>query len=320
MTGEVADLPALVALKRRFGFRLYLDDAHGFGVLGPGGRGTAASQGVEADVDLLFATFSKSIGSIGGFVAGDRALVEYLRHNVRTLIFSAALPPASAAAALASLRVMRRSPELFVRMWDNVALFKQGVEAAGFNTLGSRTPIVPLFIGSEALAFAICREAFDRGVFTTPAVDPAVPKGHALIRTSVSAAHEREHIQQALDVLAKVAKRWPIPRVDPATVPVAAETDLSFWARKYLGDRQAGPRRARGVRRLFGLRRAANGKNGVEAAKGQRVGNGRVHLHLARLVRYVVQIALRVRFMVVRRRWHHAVLDRHQRGQDLDRP
>ncbi len=236
MTGRVADLRGIVELKRRFGFRLYLDDAHGFGVLGPQGRGTAASQGVEAQVDLLFATFSKSLASIGGFVAGERPVIEYLRHNVRTLIFSAALPPPSTAAALAALRVMRRDTTLFTRLWENVAFFKQGVEALGYHTLDSQTPIIPLFMGSEALAFAACHDALELGLFTTPAVYPAVPKGHALIRTSVTPAHRREHLEQALEVLKTIARRWPVPKDDPSTIPVARETDLAEWALRYAAD------------------------------------------------------------------------------------
>jgi len=236
MTGRVADLPRIAALKQKYGFRIYLDDAHGFGVLGPHGRGTAALQGVERDIDILFATFSKSLASIGGFVAGDRSVVEYLRHNVRTLIFSAALPPASAAAALAALRVMRRDDELFVRMWQNVEFFKNGVEDLGYHTLGTRTPIVPLFVGSEALAIAICRDALDLGLFTTPAMHPAVPKGHALIRTSVTPAHTRQHLERALDILAQVARRWPIPAEDPETIPVARDTDLAEWTMRFMAD------------------------------------------------------------------------------------
>ena len=239
MTGRVADLERIVALKRRFGFRLYLDDSHGFGVLWPQGRGTAASQGVEKDVDLLFATFSKSLASLGGFVAVDKTVIEYLRHNVRTLIFSAALPPASVAAALAALHVMRRDSELFTRMWDNAAFFKQGVEALGYHTMGTRTPIIPLFIGSEALAFQMCREALELGLFTTPAVYPAVPKGHALIRTSVTPAHTREHLQQALDVLATLFERHPLPKEDPANIPPARDTDIVEAAMRILAEREA---------------------------------------------------------------------------------
>lgn len=245
MTGRVADLQRLVALKRRYRFRLYVDDAHGFGVLGPQGRGTAESQGVTKDVDLLFATFSKSLASLGGFVAGEKAVIEYLRHNVRTLIFSAALPPASAAAALAALHVMRSDAGLFARMWENVAFFKSGVEALGYHTLGTRTPIVPLFVGSEALAFLMCREAFELGLFTTPAVYPAVPKGHAIIRTSVTPAHTTEHLQRALDILAVLIERHPLPKQDPATIPQARETDIVEAAMKYLAEREAGEQAGR---------------------------------------------------------------------------
>ena len=236
MTGRVVDLQRLAALKRRFGFRLYLDDAHGFGVLGRQGRGTADSLGLSGDVDLMFATFSKALASVGGFVAGDKPVIEYLRHNVRTLIFSAALPPTSTAAALAALHVMQKDPGLFERMWENVAFFKRGVEALGYHTLGTRTPIVPLWIGSEGRAFQYCREAFDLGLFTTPAMYPAVPKGHAIIRTSVTPAHTKVHLQAALDILETLIKRYPLPRQDPDTIPPARETDIVECATKVLED------------------------------------------------------------------------------------
>ena len=236
MTGRVIDLQRLAALKRRFGFRLYLDDAHGFGVLGTQGRGTAESLGLSGDVDLMFATFSKALASVGGFVAGDKPVIEYLRHNVRTLIFSAALPPTSTAAALAALHVMQKDPGIFERMWENVAFFKRGVEALGYHTLGTRTPIVPLWIGSEARAFQFCREAFDLGLFTTPAMYPAVPKGHAIIRTSVTPVHTKEHLQGALDVLETLIKRHPLPQTDPDTIPPARETDIVEYATKVLED------------------------------------------------------------------------------------
>ncbi len=236
MTGRVFDLQRIAALKRRFGFRLYLDDAHGFGVLGRQGRGTAESQGVAGDVDLMFATFSKALASVGGFVAGDKSVIEYLRHNVRTLIFSAALPPASTASALAALHVMQKEPGIFERMWENVAFFKGGVEALGYHTLGTRTPIVPLWIGSEGRAFQFCREAFDLGLFTTPAMYPAVPKGHAVIRTSVTPAHTKAHLQEALDILETLIKRHPLPTEDPDTIPPARDTDIVEYATKVLED------------------------------------------------------------------------------------
>jgi 8-amino-7-oxononanoate synthase len=236
MTGRVIDLQRLVALKRRFGFRLYLDDAHGFGVLGRQGRGTAESLGLTSDVDLMFATFSKALASVGGFVAGDKPVIEYLRHNVRTLIFSAALPPSSTAAALAALHVMQKDPGIFERMWENVAFFKRGVEELGYHTLGTRTPIVPLWIGSEGRAFQYCREAFELGLFTTPAMYPAVPKGHAIIRTSVTPSHKKEHLQAALDILEQLIKRHPLPQQDPDTIPPARETDIVECATKMLED------------------------------------------------------------------------------------
>ncbi len=236
MTGRVIDLQRLVALRRRFGFRIYLDDAHGFGVLGRQGRGTAESLGLTSDVDLMFATFSKALASVGGFVAGDKPVIEYLRHNVRTLIFSAALPPTSTAAALAALHVMQKDPGIFERMWENVAFFKRGVEALGYHTLGTKTPIVPLWIGSEGRAFQYCREAFDLGLFTTPAMYPAVPKGHAIIRTSVTPSHTKAHLQAALDILETLITRHPLPQEDPDTIPPARETDIVEYATKVLED------------------------------------------------------------------------------------
>jgi 7-keto-8-aminopelargonate synthetase-like enzyme len=195
-------------------------------VLGPQGRGSAASLGLGDQVDVLFGTFSKAFASLGGFVAGDERVINYLRHRTRTLIFSAALPPASTAAALAALRVMQQDDQLFVRLWENVAFFRHGIERLGYKTMGSTTPIVPLFIGSETLAFRMCREALDLGLFATPAPYPAVPPGHALIRTSVTSAHTHAHLQKALDILETLAARYPIPDVDPATHPHAKTVDF----------------------------------------------------------------------------------------------
>jgi 8-amino-7-oxononanoate synthase len=226
MTGRVADLKGLTALRKKFGFRLYVDDAHGLGVLGSQGRGTAEAAGVNDDIDVLFGTFSKSFASQGGFVAGDTQIIDYLRHKARTFMFSAGLAPASTAAALAALRVMQKDKSLFTRLWDNVAYFKHGVEELGFQTLGTTTPIVPLFTGSETQAFRMCVEALEMGLFATPAVYPAVPPGHALIRTSVTPAHTREHLSMALDILKKLTKRYPVPTVDASTLPPARSIDL----------------------------------------------------------------------------------------------
>lgn len=227
MTGEVMDLRAIAELKKRYKFRLYVDDAHGFGVLGDHGRGTAQKLGIDQDVDLLFGTFSKSLASLGGFVAGERPVIEYLRHKVRTMIFSAALPPASAAAALAALRVMKGDDSLFERLWDNVRFFKEGVEALGYYTHGTSTPIVPLFVGSESLAFRMTREALELGVFVTPAVFPAVPLRRAVLRTSVTPAHTRENLEKAINVFRILMDRYRI-QVDPKNLPVGEDMDFSY--------------------------------------------------------------------------------------------
>jgi 8-amino-7-oxononanoate synthase len=230
MTGRVADLRAIVNLKRKYGFRLYVDDAHGIGVLGPHGEGTAASQGVTDGVDIIFGTFSKSLASLGGFVAGERQVIEYLRHSVRTFIFSAALSPALAAAALAALRVVRRDASLTARLWERVTFYRDRIEEIGYHTMGSTTPIIPLLVGSESLALRMCTEALASGIFSTPAVHPAVPYGQALIRTAVTPAHTFEQLQKAVDVFAGLAKRYPIPRITDGALPVANRMDLTYLA------------------------------------------------------------------------------------------
>jgi 8-amino-7-oxononanoate synthase len=228
MTGAVMDLRKLVELRRRYHFRLYVDDAHGIGVLGPQGRGTCFAQGVDKEVDLIFGTFSKSLASLGGFVAGEAAVIDYLRHKVRTIIFSAGLPPPSAAAALAALRVMRSDAGLFERLWSNVRFYREGVEALGYHTLGTMTPIVPLFVGSESLSFRMTKEALEMGVFATPVAFPAVPMQRALLRTSVMPAHSREHLQKALDVFGELIERYPAVRTDPRLLPENDAMDFTY--------------------------------------------------------------------------------------------
>ncbi len=229
MTGRVLDLRPFIELKRRYGFRLYFDDAHGIGVLGNRGRGTADEQGFLDEVDILFGTFSKSLASQGGFVAGERTVIDYLRHKARSEMFTAGLSPASAAAALAALRVMQEEDALFDRLRDNAAYFKRELEKAGYCTLDSRTPILPIFVGSESLSFRMVNELFQEGIFTTPVVYPAVPYGQALIRTSVTPAHTREHLDLALDALRRLRDRYPLPEVDMADLPRAEEMDWTWF-------------------------------------------------------------------------------------------
>jgi len=229
MTGRVADLTKYTELRRKYGFRLYVDDAHGIGVYGKQGRGTVYAQNVQDDVDLLFGTFSKSLASQGGFVVGDEPLINWLQHVARTQIFTAALPPASVAASLEALRVMQAEPSLFEQLWDNAAYWGKGLRDLGFYTMDSETPIQPIFIGSESLAFRICTTMLEEGVFATPVIYPAVPWGQALIRTSVMPAHTREHLDRALDKFADIRKRYPIPEVDPDNLPIADGLDYTYF-------------------------------------------------------------------------------------------
>lgn len=229
MTGRVMELRRLAELRRQHQFKLYVDDAHGIGVLGEGGRGTVFEQGVRADVDLLFGTFSKSLASIGGFVCGEERVIDYLRHKTRSLIFTAGLPPASAAAALAALRVMRaETDELRSALWANARYWKDGLDAMGYYTMGSNMPIVPVMIGSESLAFRIARDLLDLGVFAIPVPYPVVPYGQSLIRTSVMPNHTRAHLDRALDAFAQVRARYPIPEFDPNKLPIADKEDWSW--------------------------------------------------------------------------------------------
>jgi 8-amino-7-oxononanoate synthase len=230
MTGRVMDLRRLAALKRRYHFKLYVDDAHGIGVLGADGRGTVFDQGVRPDVDLLFGTFSKSLASLGGFVCGERRVIDWLRHKTRSLIFTAGLPPASVAAALAALHVMREEAgELRAKVWANARYWREGLDAIGYYTMGSTTPIVPAMIGSESLAFRVARDLLDLGVFALPVPYPVVPYGRSLIRTSVMPTHTRQHLDLALDAFAQVRKRYDIPVFDPDNLPIAEHEDWSWF-------------------------------------------------------------------------------------------
>jgi len=230
MTGRVSDLKAYAALKRQYGFKLYVDDAHGIGVFGPQGRGVVYDQGVREEVDLLFGTFSKSLASQGGFVCGEEAVIDYLRHKARSLIFTAGLAPPTVAAALAALRVMKtEGEELIGKVWENARFWKQGLDELGFCTLRSNATIVPVLIGSESLAFVVSRTLLERGVFAIPVPYPVVPFGQSLIRTSVMPSHTREHLELALDAFAAVKDQYPIPDFDPDQLPVAEQEDWSWF-------------------------------------------------------------------------------------------
>ncbi|MDZ7800596.1 MAG: pyridoxal phosphate-dependent aminotransferase family protein [Trueperaceae bacterium] len=206
MSGHVAPLPELVEVARRYGARLIVDDAHATGVLGAHGRGTAEHFGLEAEVDLIVGTFSKAFGSVGGFMAGPAKVVNYVKHHARPFMFTAALPAMQMAAALKALDIIETEPWHRDRLWDNVAKLRTGLDGLGFDTLGSRTPIVPALIGDDDTTMRFWRGLWDAGVFTTPALPPGVPQGKSIIRTSVNANHTDAQLDQLLEAFERVGR------------------------------------------------------------------------------------------------------------------
>lgn len=203
MGGDIAPLPEILPLCKQYGARLMVDDAHAMGVLG-GGRGTAAHFDLVDEVDLIMSTFSKSFASLGGFIAGDDDVIHYIKHHARSLIFSASIPAANAAAVLAALEVMRREPERVQRVNEVGQRVRAGLSDLGFNTGTSETPIIPIIIGDDMRTVFTWRALFDAGVFVNPVLSPAVPAGQQLLRTSYMATHTDEQIAQVLDVYAQV--------------------------------------------------------------------------------------------------------------------
>ncbi|MEX2502731.1 MAG: pyridoxal phosphate-dependent aminotransferase family protein [Trueperaceae bacterium] len=206
MSGHIAPLPEIVEVARRHGARLIVDDAHGSGVLGAGGRGTAEHFGLEDEVDVILGTFSKSFGSVGGFIAGDRQVVNFVKHRARPFMFTAALPAMQMAAALTALEIMDAEPEHRERLWRNVRRLRDGLHGLGFDTLGSRTPILPIRIGEDDATIRFWRGLWDAGVFTTPALPPSVPQGEAIIRTSVNANHTDDQLDTLLATFERVGR------------------------------------------------------------------------------------------------------------------
>ena len=206
MEGDLADLPRIVELKKRFNARLMVDDAHGVGVMGEHGRGTAEHFGVEDETDLVMGTFSKSLATVGGFVAGDAKVIDYIKHNARSLIFSAAPPPASVASVIKALEIIEREPERRLRLWDHTGYMKREFTTMGFDTGNSESPVIPLVVGEDMAAFQMTVRLQEEGVFANPVVSPAVPEGRAIMRTSYMATHTREHLDRALEAFRKVGR------------------------------------------------------------------------------------------------------------------
>ncbi len=206
MHGDLAPLPGIIDVARRHNARVLVDDAHGVGTIGPGGRGTAFHFGVQDNVDLIVGTFSKSLASIGGFVAGEHQVMNYIKHFGRSMIFSASLAPPNLAAANAALNILRDEPERIDRVNKNAAAWRKGLNSLGYKTVGE-SPVVPIMLGQDFLVFKMWRELLNEGVYVNAAVWPSVPQGGGLLRTSLTAGHEPEHIEQALGVFERVGKR-----------------------------------------------------------------------------------------------------------------
>jgi len=212
MEGDLADLPGIVALAKRHGSRVMVDDAHGVGVMGDHGRGTAEHFGLEPDVDLVMGTFSKSLAAVGGFVAGDRLVIDWIKHHARSLIFSAAPPPASVASVIKALEVIEREPERRARLWENTRYMKRELENLGYDTGASQSPVIPLAVGEDMTAFRMTMRLQEEGVFVNPVITPAVPPDRAMIRTSYMATHTRDHLDRALAAIAKVGRELGVIR------------------------------------------------------------------------------------------------------------
>ncbi len=206
MEGDIANLPEIVGLAKKYGARIMVDDAHGIGVLGKTGRGTAEHFGLEKEVDLLMGTYSKSLASIGGFIAGSESAIHYIKHFARPLIFSASPPPASIAAVSAAVDIIENEPERRERLWKNTKKMLKGFKDLGFEIGPSETPIIPIIVEENEVAFKMAMMLQEEGVFANVAVSPAVPNGRALIRTSYMATHTDEHLDVVLNAFKKVGR------------------------------------------------------------------------------------------------------------------
>ena len=206
MDGDLGALPALCDVADEFGCIMMVDDAHASGVFGTNGRGTIDHFGLHGRVDIQVGTLSKAIGALGGYVAGSRALIEFLYHRARPFLFSTSHPPAVAASCLAAIDVLESEPQLIERLWDNTRFFKSGLQSLGFDTGASESPITPVIVGDAALAMKLSDVLFDNGVFAQGIGFPTVPRGKARVRTIVTATHTRDELQFSLDCFAKVGR------------------------------------------------------------------------------------------------------------------
>lgn len=213
MSGMIAKVPELVELKKAFGARLYLDDAHAIGVIGEGGRGSASTFGLMDEVDLISGTFSKSFASLGGFIVGNKEVIEYIRHHSPAHIFSASMPPANVATVLKALEILKEEIWRLDRLQEISNYMRKELRELGFNVWNSQTPIIPVVIGEMMECFKFWKDLFEAGVYVNAVVPPAVPKGQSLMRTSYMATHTDDHLNRILEGFRKVGiKRGVIDR------------------------------------------------------------------------------------------------------------
>lgn len=210
MEGDIVDLPAVKALADRYGAGLYLDEAHAIGVLGKGGRGTTEHFGSSDLADIIMCTFSKSFGSIGGFLAGGADVIEYIKHTARPLIFSASMPPANIAAVLKTLEIIENEPERVARLQEIARKMISGFRTIGYDIGTAETPIIPLIIGSDEKTFLLWKAMFERGVYVNPVVSPAVPPNRALLRTSYMSIHTDEELDSILNIFEEEGRKLGI--------------------------------------------------------------------------------------------------------------
>jgi 8-amino-7-oxononanoate synthase len=207
MEGDIAKLPEIVRLAEKYNANIMVDDAHGLGVLGPLGAGTAAHFGLTDKVDLIMGTFSKSLATIGGFIAADDDTINFLKHNARSLIFSASIAPANAAAVIAAVKLIKSEPERITKLWDNTHHALKLIKDAGFDTGHTETPIIPIYIRDDFKTFQLTKELQEQGIFVNPVVSPAVASTSSLIRYSLMATHTFAQIEESIDKISKVARK-----------------------------------------------------------------------------------------------------------------
>ena len=207
MEGDIAKLPEIVELAEKYNATIMVDDAHSLGVIGKNGSGTASHFGLTDKIDLIMGTFSKSLASLGGFIAADKEIINFIKHNSRSLIFSASMTPASVATVLAAIKIMKNEPERIKHLWEITDYALNGFKSMGFNTGKSESPIIPLFIGDDVKALTLTKVLLEDGIFINPVVSPAVPKEDSLIRYSLMATHTKEQVDISIEKITKAAKK-----------------------------------------------------------------------------------------------------------------